>query len=523
MKITYFTICFLLLLLFSSCNEKELERINFLEITTHPVEEVTLISANLNGELKGIQVGVVDQHGFVWSKTNEDPDFVLNDGKVLLGAKEADGVFTTEIAMLEKNQSYFVRSFAIAEGEEIYGKTISFTTHDIALTTDSISYIQSRTAVIHGSFAGINSTVELNGLGVVWSRTNPNPVIDGDTPDSFVVLEVDLGDGPFSGTIPDLQDSSFYYYRTFAILNFGNEIRYGETKTWETELNDVWHQKRNMIEPTKVGRGFAIDGYGYCIYENKVYRYDPVNDTWDFRQQHSEPALFKGGYFAIGPNIYITCGTHNDAFPVTKKMYKYDTLNDQWSIMPDFPGEARKWVIAFAIGNVGYLGLGERADESEITDFWKFEEGIGWTELEITNPDFPGTNHYVLIGGYTDGERGYIVGDQISANFWIYHPATNTWEEKEDLPGGRSQGHGSFHINNELYLCTGTTEGQAATKVLYRYSYEKDEWAKLASLPGLARHNAMAFAIGNKGYIGGGHYSWPNTTDEFWEYKAPLD
>ncbi|MFK7808149.1 MAG: Kelch repeat-containing protein [Saprospiraceae bacterium] len=512
-----------LIFLLMSCNNKEYDRVNFLDIKTNLATEVTLVSATLSGEITGIKVDALTQHGFVWSKSKTDPSFAINDGKILLGAKEVDGVFTSELIMLEKNETYYVRSFAIAEEDvEIYGETISFITNDIRLTTDSITYVRGRVATIHGSFYGIESSVELNELGVVWSKINANPVINGDSPDSYVTLREDLADGSFSAAINNLQDSATYYYRTFASLNFGNQIIYGETKTWETNLNDVWHQKRTMIEATKTGLGFGIGDFGYCLYENKIFRYDPENDLWETRQQNSGPTLDKGGYFAIGNNLYVTCGT-NSTEAASKKMYKYNVLADEWTAMPDFPGEPRKWVLAFSIGEVGYLGLGQRADESNIKDFWKFEEGVGWTELEITNPDFPGTNHYFLIGGFSDGQRGYIAGDQISANFWVYKPETNTWEERNELPGGKSNGMVGFQINNQLYLGTGASQGQGQTKALWRYNYEDDSWTELADLPGLPRKDAMGFAIGNKGYIGGGFVSWPTKTNEFWEYKILSD
>jgi len=442
----------------------------------------------------------------------------------LLGVKETDGSFTSEMTMLEKNQTYYVRSFALTANEEIYGEAISFFTKDIQLTTDSISYFQSRTATIHGSFSGINSSVELNKLGVVWSATNPNPILNGQQPDAFVELDVELGDGPFSGEIHGLQDSSFYFYRTFAILNFGNEIIYGETKTWETELNDVWRQKKTMMESAAGGRGFSIGGYGYFVANHKVFRYDPLNDNWEVRQQNNEMVLKDGAFFSIGTNIYLTCGKYNDVtIPASKTMYKYDTLNDEWSVMPDFPGTARKWVFSFQIGDVGYMGLGQTENGTNIIDFWKFEEGIGWTELEITNPDFPGTTHFVLLGGFSDGQRGYLAGDQNSANFWAYHPETNTWEEMEDLDSGVSSRMAGFHIDNELYLCTGSTEGQLRTKSIWRFNYEKKLWTKMSSLPGAARHSALAFAIGNKGYVGGGLTATSDGGKEFWEYKVPLD
>jgi hypothetical protein len=54
-----------------------------------------------------------------------------------------------------------------------------------------------------------------------------------------------------------------YYYRTFAILNFGNEIIYRTTKIWEVNLVDIWTRKNDMPQYVERGWGHVLAGAGY--------------------------------------------------------------------------------------------------------------------------------------------------------------------------------------------------------------------------------------------------------------------
>lgn len=518
MKTSLYTI--LILTLFLVCDCSDLDRINFLEIKTLPVQDVTLVSANLSGEIKGIDTAPADQHGFVWSTEIETPTFVINEGKVELGLLESDGIFSASINDLKNNQTYFVRSFALSESEEHYGETITFTTNDIQLKTDSLVYDKRRTATVYGSLKGINSTTRINQIGLVWSATNQEPIIEGASADAFMEIGEPSMDGVFSGEISDVENNTKYYYRTYAILDFGNEIIYGNTQTWDTDLVDIWTRKNDMPYEVAYGWGYVINGKGYITRNYNILEYDFTLDEWNSKSSFNATIPFDAASFSVGDNIYYITGRVDNV--LTANFIRYNTVTDEWTVMPDFPGGPRFLGMAFSIGDTGYFGLGYSGDpgiDFIETDFWKYDEVNGWEQLTVTNPDFPGTIFYFDVGTYTDNERAYIVGDGNSGLVWVFDPDLNTWTRKNEFIGGTSKRMAGFHINDTLFLGGGLTQGQINTDGLFRYNLEEDSWTEMADLDGVPRRGAMAFSKGNKGYIIGGFIDGPpGVGKDIWEY-----
>ena len=56
------------------------------------------------------------------------------------------------------------------------------------------------------------------------------------------------------------------------------------------------------------------------------------------------------------------------------------------------------------------------------------------------------------------------------------------------------------------------------TKDFWEYDPSTNTWTQKLDFGGTARHGAVGFAIGNKGYIGTG-YNGTSGTKDFWEYN----
>src|SRR5215217_4907417 len=58
----------------------------------------------------------------------------------------------------------------------------------------------------------------------------------------------------------------------------------------------------------------------------------------------------------------------------------------------------------------------------------------------------------------------------------------------------------------------------------YVHAQTPDSWTSISSLPGVSRSAAFAFAIGSKGYVGGGlNFTAGGSQKDFWEYNPLTD
>lgn len=102
---------------------------------------------------------------------------------------------------------------------------------------------------------------------------------------------------------------------------------------------------------------------------------------------------------------------------------------------------------------------------------------------------------------------------------------TGDWIRKSDFGGVSRRGAVSFVINNVAYVGTGYNYGASSTdkrhlKDFWSYDPVRDNWDTIATFPGAARTDAVAFAAGGKGYVGLGHNSLTDEKyNDFYEYN----
>jgi N-acetylneuraminic acid mutarotase len=180
----------------------------------------------------------------------------------------------------------------------------------------------------------------------------------------------------------------------------------------------------------------------------------------------------------VGEKIYAGLGySSNGFFTVTEDWYEYDVATNKWTSKQSFPTDARANAISFSINDKIYVGLGtnyNRADKMQT---------------------------------YTD--------------FFEYDPATDKWTAKANFPTvGRDQPV-FFTIANKGYVGTGNTNPSSAASVksdFWEYDPATNKWSAKADFPSISRCRAFGFAIGNKGYLGGGEDLNVNKLADFYEY-----
>lgn len=110
----------------------------------------------------------------------------------------------------------------------------------------------------------------------------------------------------------------------------------------------------------------------------------------------------------------------------------------------------------------------------------------------------------------------------------------STWTKKKDFPGKARHNAVAFSIGNNGYFGTGLTGGSVSDELLkdfWKYDPSNDQWIKINDLPGISRAGATAFTIDNLGYVGLGSedFYWNNPENDanhlkdFYSYDPDLD
>lgn len=118
----------------------------------------------------------------------------------------------------------------------------------------------------------------------------------------------------------------------------------------------------------------------------------------------------------------------------------------------------------------------------------------------------------------------FIFCFQVPRIIWA-QDKTPAWEKKSDFKGGRTTGTVSFSVGQKRYVCLGT-DGSTCKKECWEYNSANDSWKRISDFPGEPRTQAVAFSIGDKGYVGTGYYDEVNerkAKKDFWEYNPATD
>ncbi len=203
---------------------ERLDPVSKLLIRTNTPTQIRHNSCLGSGTIVDIGEDPVSQHGFCWSVTSEP---TLEDDTLLLGPHDKRGDFKAVITSLEPDTRYQIRAFASVEGQNFYGKTLSFTTSAPVLpvvATDTSWLESDSTAIVTGHIID-HGGAEIIQKGICWGTT-----VDPTTGGSHT--EEGGGTGPVSGMIIGLSCKSIYYFRVYATSSAGTG--YGEVVSLQT-------------------------------------------------------------------------------------------------------------------------------------------------------------------------------------------------------------------------------------------------------------------------------------------------
>lgn len=127
---------------------------------------------------------------------------------------------------------------------------------------------------------------------------------------------------------------------------------------------------------------------------------------------------------------------------------------------------------------------------------WRMSDTIGPRLSEM--PGAALGDYFYVTGGLLDLTTN-------TAQHWRYHPATDTWQRRADLPAARD--HAMMAASDDaIYLFGGYVSGPGnavASNLAWRYDPDADAWSAIAPMP-QARAAGGSARIGRHIYLAGG-------------------
>lgn len=208
-----------------------------------------------------------------------------------------------------------------------------------------------------------------------------------------------------------------------------------------------------------------------------------------------------------------------------------------WYRRSDFDGTARQDAAGFTIGKMGYLVGGYRGKTERLKDCWEYNTDNDWWTQCNSMPDEAvarngavgfavGSNGYVTTGYtvYKDDGTSSTIGGEYLKDTWEYNPATNSWRKMDDYPAEGRVNAVAFTIGNYGYVGTGYIKDEKSTKDFYRFNPAAatgNQWEIVNGFGGQKRDGALAFVINNIAYVVGGRNNGQDVTD-FWCFDPTL-
>lgn len=190
-------------------------------VTTTDVTNVTASTAKSGGNVTNNGGFNVTARGVCWN-TMGSPD--ISDEHTTNG--NGNGVFTSNITNLALGTTYYVRAYATNQSGTSYGAEKTFTTPNgaVTITLDAAQNITANSATFTANISD-DGGVPVAQRGICWATTQYPDVNSSHT-------DVGMGTGSYTVTIPNLQASTTYYVRAYAVNQTGTV--YSAQRTFTT-------------------------------------------------------------------------------------------------------------------------------------------------------------------------------------------------------------------------------------------------------------------------------------------------
>ncbi len=392
-----------------------------ISVTTNEVTNITPTTATCGGDVSVASGNTfpVTERGVCWSTSHNpttDDDHTWDGSGV--------GSFTSSITNLSVNTTYYVKAYAINQQGIFYGEEKPFTTTDGVpiVTTKDITHIAPLSANGGGNVTS-DQGFPVTARGICWSIVSDPTIDDEHTNNGF-------GTGEFNSIISELQNSTTYHVRAYAINSKG--IGYGQDKPFTTTSGAISVTTNDV---TGIGPSGATCGGNATV-----------------TSDNNLPITAKGVCWSTGHNPSVTDSHTNDgtdpgAFTSTISGLTINTLY---------------YVRAYATNQIDTYYGSEKS----------FTTTVGLPTVTTTEPTLNGTTvttggNVTSDGGFPVTARGICYGSLPNPDLSSTYSHTNDgsgtgyFSSTFSLPGGS----GRYYICAYATNVNGTTYGEIVSVI----------------------------------------------------------
>lgn len=144
-----------------------------------------------------------------------------------------------------------------------------------------------------------------------------------------------------------------------------------------TPANNTWAKVASIPTTRYAAYSFVIDDKAYIGDGGNVsdlYMYDASSNSWTAKAGiPGYDYLWGNSAFAVGGKAYVGLGYKGNS--TTTKVFSYNPATNSWQSVVNFSGDARTYGVGFALGDVGYFGLGGGSSNfgAVYKDLWAFK------------------------------------------------------------------------------------------------------------------------------------------------------
>lgn len=308
-------------------------------LLTAPVTSITGNSAAGGGSITVNGGAAITARGIVWG-TSHNP--TVSDSKTSDGTDM--GEFTSAMASLKGNTTYYVRAYAANSAGTGYGPEVSFKTLvDLpAVTTTAVSGITKFEAKSGGDVT-YDGGAPVTARGLVWSTTE-NPTLSNN------VIPGGDGLGSFVSSLTGLTLYTEYHVRAYATNSAGTA--YGSDVKFTTLANTItWYVPGGYVEASYPGSALAnwapdkspmvkstmsapnnVEGYVYMAGAENEWKI-ASQPNWDGPNYGAGAAA--GTLSSTGENIKSPAGYYKINIDASKDPMTYTAVATVWGVIGD--------------------------------------------------------------------------------------------------------------------------------------------------------------------------------------------